>query len=89
VIARALHAQRIVRRTGGIEGTCLVRSLAVWALLRKRGIVTELRIGVRKREGAIEAHAWVEREGIPLNEQAGIVSQYQIYGEPVDFDRWV
>ena|ERR1700738_2598783 len=48
--------------------TCLEKSLALWWLLRRRGIESELRIGARKLDGKFEAHAWVEREGIALNE---------------------
>jgi len=48
--------------------TCLEKSLALWWLLGRRGIASELRIGARKLEGKFEAHAWVERDGLALNE---------------------
>ena len=48
--------------------TCLHRSLTLWWLLRRQGIASELRIGVRKQEGRFEAHAWVEHEGVALND---------------------
>jgi hypothetical protein len=37
---------------------CLVRSIMMVWLLRTRGVPAELRLGVRKRAGAFEAHAW-------------------------------
>jgi hypothetical protein len=47
--------------------TCLVQALAAAALLRRRGLACELRLGVRHRGAidgaAIEAHAWVECDG--------------------------
>src|SRR5688572_13911854 len=46
--------------------TCLPRALALQALLRRNGIPAELRIGVRREGGALQAHAWVEEAGSPV-----------------------
>jgi Transglutaminase-like superfamily len=43
-----------------LSNSCLHRSLALWWLLRRRGIDAELRIGARQEHGTFEAHAWVE-----------------------------
>ena len=43
--------------------TCLVQSLALTAMLRRRGIEADLKFGVRQGgegAGGIDAHAWVE-----------------------------
>ena len=48
--------------------TCLEKSLALWWLLGRQGIASQLRIGARKLEGKFEAHAWVERDGAALSE---------------------
>ena len=48
--------------------TCLEESLTLWYLLSNRGIAARLRIGVRKDDGTFEAHAWVEHEGLALNQ---------------------
>jgi len=46
------------------RATCLSKSLALQAMLRRRGRPAELRIGVAKSSGEpLEAHAWVELEG--------------------------
>ena len=46
------------------RSTCLVESLAVDAMLRRRGYASEIRFGVRPpREGVLAGHAWVEHEG--------------------------
>jgi hypothetical protein len=47
---------------------CLVQSLALLRMLRTRGIDAELRLGARSRAGRFEAHAWVELDGIALND---------------------
>ena len=39
--------------------TCLPRSLTLWWLLRRHGIESEFRIGVRRDGERIVAHAWV------------------------------
>ncbi len=51
-----------------VRGTCLEQSLLLWYLLQTSGISTVIRIGVRKPEGKFEAHAWVERDGVALNQ---------------------
>lgn len=65
-----------VKRIAGIEGSCLSRSLALWAALRRRGIETELTIGYRNREGKIEGHAWLEFSGAPVNEEPAVIATY-------------
>lgn len=79
ILARA-HA--IVRLVQGAAAwsvhrpTCLHRSLTLWWLLRRQGIASELRIGVRKEQGRFEAHAWVEREGVALNDGSDVSSRF-------------
>src|SRR5256884_4286895 len=36
------------------------------SLLGRQGITSRLRIGIRKENGKLRAHAWVEREGTAL-----------------------
>jgi hypothetical protein len=57
------------------SATCLVQALAADAMLRRRHLASEVRLGVRRRDErdgadapdvprvAIEAHAWVECDG--------------------------
>lgn len=45
---------------------CLDQSLILWFFLRRRGLLPTFRIGVRPLPFA--AHAWVELDGVPLNE---------------------
>jgi Transglutaminase-like superfamily len=48
--------------------TCLERSLALWWLLARRSIASQLRIGARKAGEQFEAHAWVEHGGVAIGE---------------------
>ena len=44
--------------------TCLRKSLALWLLLQRQGITTELQIGTRFEKEEFQAHAWVEYQGM-------------------------
>ncbi len=48
--------------------TCLSRSLALRTLLHRQGDEADLRIGVRREEDRLKAHAWVEQAGTPVGE---------------------
>jgi hypothetical protein len=48
--------------------SCLEESLTLWWMLARQGISSEVRIGIRKQAENFEAHAWVERDGVALNE---------------------
>jgi hypothetical protein len=52
----------------GLGSTCLEKSLALWWLLHREGMTSSVRIGARKAAGKFEAHAWVECDGVALNE---------------------
>lgn len=61
--ARLAWLVDVAGRYAPAGATCLKRSLVLSWLLRRRGIATTLRIGVARRDGRIEAHAWLERDG--------------------------
>ena len=63
--------------------TCLSRSLVLVWLLRRRGVASDLRIGVRLVDGALDAHAWVECEGVPVNDLADIAQTFASFGDIV------
>lgn len=69
---------RLVNAAASILGApCLPRSLVLWHLLRNRGIPTEIRLGVTKlADGSLSAHAWIELEGLPLNDGADACERY-------------
>ncbi len=61
---------------------CLPESLTLWWLLRRRGIEADLRLGARKMGELFGAHAWVEYEGMVLNDTEDVRLIYV----PFDFD---
>lgn len=73
---------RMVRaavRNGLGHATCLEESLALWSLLGRQGVASDLRIGVRKSGEKFEAHAWVEFEGVALNEPEAMHEHYAAF----------
>jgi hypothetical protein len=61
---------------------CLARSLVLQTLLARRGIRSELRIGVRTGDDGLQAHAWVEHEGRPLAESGDPEESFAALGLP-------
>jgi hypothetical protein len=57
----------IAARHGPFRARCLPASLTLESLLRRYGLEGELRLGVRRHEGRIEAHAWIEHRGEALD----------------------
>lgn len=85
VPADALHrivdAYRLLRRgfrQGHTATDCLARSAALTAALRRAGVAADLCIGIRDLPFA--AHAWVEADGLVLNETRGNVDRYTPIG---------
>lgn len=60
---RYAHWLEVASRHHVVRARCLHRSLALHASLLERGLPTVLRIGVRKEDGKLQAHAWVELAG--------------------------
>lgn len=50
------------------QARCLARALVLHAMLKRRGQAAELRIGVRRLDRELEAHAWVECGGRPVDD---------------------
>ena len=66
-IDRIVWAVSAAGRVALGEKPCLPIAMATQWLLSRRGFSTDLRIGVMRGEsGNLEAHAWVEREGLIL-----------------------
>jgi hypothetical protein len=71
--SRMVHA---ASQFGTIRATCLAQSLTLWFLLQQQNISSAIKIGVRKKDGCMEAHAWVERNGVTLNEPDELHQHY-------------
>ena len=68
-----------VTRRLPFDSTCLIQSLAVDAMLRRRGVPCEIRVGVRPPGGAtLTAHAWVEHDGEVVFGARADLSEYRV-----------
>ena len=74
--ARIADLVAIAARHGLVQGNCLSQSVTLRRLLARAGIAAELRIGARRGPGGLEAHAWVEHDGRPLNDSDDVARRY-------------
>jgi len=64
---------------GFIHASCLPRSLVLWFLLRRQRIQAHLRIGVRKEQAELDAHAWVECLGVIANDRRRVSTRWNAF----------
>ena len=62
----------------GINGVCLTRSVALMYLLARRGRITDLKIGTRRTADGLAAHAWIEADGLALNDPGNLRAAYTL-----------
>lgn len=82
-VAAAATARRLgvavdrAARFGVFRPLCLVRSLALHQMLERRGIAgSRIRIGVRRDDGQLMAHAWVEYGGTVIGDRDFHVARF-------------
>lgn len=75
-VAATSRMAAVAAQRGAPRGTCLTRSLTLWWLLRWQGVESDLRIGVRRAGGKFEAHAWLERDGVVLNDRPDVAQDF-------------
>ncbi|HEY9000085.1 MAG TPA: lasso peptide biosynthesis B2 protein [Mucilaginibacter sp.] len=62
---------------------CLSSSLAFRLMLQRRGIDTILRFGILKDGKKLRSHAWLERDGYPVNPDDGMIQKYITFAEAI------
>ena len=63
---RSAELAAIAGLRGPVTTTCLRQALAVYWVLRHRGLRPVIRLGVDRLGAAPDMHAWVELDGVPL-----------------------
>jgi hypothetical protein len=90
---RAVDVARVVYAAGArfpFRANCLPKALVLRTLLLRQGLAPEFRIGVRIVDGRLEGHAWVEHEGVPLSQPAGIAERFAPFpGDLAAVGTWV
>lgn len=72
---------RIASGNGVHAASCLDQSLALWWLLRRRGVKAAIKLGGRLSDGQLQAHAWVVCHGIKLDENREVERDFSFLGE--------
>ena len=83
VAQRQARLVQLAARHGLYRPTCLPQSLALWWLLRCHGIEANLRIGVKSVACGLEAHAWVELQGQPLNDGLDVHQHFSPFDQAI------
>ncbi|WP_212003035.1 lasso peptide biosynthesis B2 protein [Chitinophaga sp. HK235] len=65
-----------LNQLSSLKGRCLSQSLVMRCLLSRKGISSELRIGVHQLNGTFDAHAWLEKDGMLLNDHPSVITKY-------------
>ena len=89
------YALAVAVKFGPWRPKCLLRSLALGWFLARRGIPFEIRIGVPAGQampqagGSVDftAHAWVEVDGVVINDREDIAGEYAIFDCGSGFSR--
>lgn len=82
-ILRTGELVNIASRYTVFPPTCLIRSLLLEWMLRRRGVDAEMRIGVCLAGRALDAHAWVEHAGVPINDRPDVADDFLPFREPI------
>jgi len=63
--------------------SCLPRSMYLLWLLRRQGVMSDLRFGARLVRGQFQAHVWVEAVGQPVNDPKDITERFGVLNRPL------
>jgi hypothetical protein len=74
---------RIAAERGPYRAKCLEQSLVLRWLLLRQGIDARIVFGARKDDEQMQAHAWVEVNGVALSEDNGVYQDFSPLDELV------
>ena len=72
---------RIAAEHGFYHAKCLEQSLVLRWLLYRRGIDAQIFFGTRKEDEQMQAHAWVEVNGVALTEDDAVHQHFSRFEE--------
>jgi hypothetical protein len=78
-----LWASKIIRLR---DNPCVPKSLALLRVLSRAGFTASFVSGVRKNNGKLEGHAWIEVDGLPLEAD---IQAPSLYKENFRYNNWL
>lgn len=75
-LSRLVYLIDVAARHLPVRANCLAKSLLLSRHMSKRDLPYELVIGVRLIGHALSAHAWIEFDGIPVNDTLAVTGQF-------------
>lgn len=70
-----------MKQQTSLKGRCLSQSLVMRLLLNRKGISSDLKLGIAQNEGKFDAHAWLEKDGVLLNDHPSVIANYFVLPE--------
>ncbi|MBN1623398.1 MAG: lasso peptide biosynthesis B2 protein [Clostridia bacterium] len=55
---------------------CMIASLVLFDICKKRNIDCVLVVGAEKANGGISGHSWIEADGLPVNEDSAFLEKF-------------
>jgi hypothetical protein len=85
--AKALAAiVEAATRRSIIPVTCFIRSVALHEVLVREGLESQIRFGIDRGDTRFLAHAWVEHQGLPINDATDVRERYPVLTPPSSQD---
>lgn len=81
ILDRYQTAFNLLKQSDGLKGRCLSQSLVMRLLLKRKGIYTDLKIGITQVNGKFDAHAWLEKGGVLINDHPSVIANYLVLPE--------
>ena len=78
---QAARITNAVGRRMPIPATCLQRSVTLWWTLGRRKIDSRVVMGARKDQSDFHAHAWVEVDGVVINDRQDLRETFAVFDD--------
>jgi len=85
---RIAHMVAAAAAFGPYRASCLPQSLVLKFLLRRDGMRGELTYGVRRVDGHVTAHCWIELDGKPLIDSPEVRRRFAVLQPTSAASRW-
>lgn len=76
-IDEILSATAVARRHFPADVSCLHYCVAIWWLLHRRGVASEIVFGVAKNGETLLIHAWLECNGVVVSDAPGVLHDFR------------